>query len=103
MPHDDLISVRVRRVSAQALDDVRPLAQRHGFSHTNADAVRFAVLLVGKIGRRIQRRDSLDALLSDIDWPRRSGRRSQNASGNGRIEQTMRTPGEDSPGSFEFP
>ena len=44
----DQLEIRVRRVSADAVDAIRPLARRVGFRSSVSDLVRFAVLLASE-------------------------------------------------------
>ena len=49
MASANLIEVRARRLPAEALDAIRPLARRCGFRHNLNDIVRFAAELAAAV------------------------------------------------------
>ncbi len=99
----DLTDVHARRVSIDALDAIRPLARRHGFKHTNADVVRFALQLAAGISRCGGEGGTVVWIPEDLEWPRpegRSGCRGQTSSPAGVTECRVKEPW--APG-FKFP
>jgi hypothetical protein len=65
----DLIDARVRELSANDLDAVRPLARQFGFRHTNSDVLRFCVGLAAEVGRRLGLDGIVDGFPLDFRWP----------------------------------
>ena len=103
MPDTDLVDVRARAVSANALDAVRPLARRHGYRHTLSDLVRFAVELAAEISRRANQSGTAPGFPEDFQWPCPK-QRGQSHPGQQLRPGSVR-PGVDDPGAIrvEFP
>lgn len=90
MPGIDLVEVRVRDVSADALDAIRPLARRHGFKHTNADVIRFAVELACAVSSYVADRGHAQGFPADFEWPRAANRTESRHGPNGRYQALRR-------------
>lgn len=103
MLYGDLIDLRVREVSADALDAIRPLARRHGFRHTNADVVRFAVGLADAVRRRIDETGTLEGLGVSLDWPRPRPRKSCRRRPQTQVEMTLAALDQVTGTRVEFP
>lgn len=67
MAEQSLVDVKVRRVSTEALDTIRPVAQQHGYKYTNADVVRFAIALAVSMSRRVTHAGLIEELLREFN------------------------------------
>ena len=103
MPDIDLVEVRVRDVSADALDAIRPLARRHGFKHTNADVIRFAVELACAVSSYVADSGHTQGFPAGFEWPRAANRAESRHGSNGRYQAFRRALGSMPGKTITFP